>query len=143
METIRSFRDLHVWQKAVELAVKVYRITSSFPKPEQYGLTSQMRRAAVSVGSNIAEGHRRSNPDFARYLTMALGSLAELETQVEISRRIEYLSREVYDDLLDEMNQLGRQLTTLHHRVTDSMPKPATNNQQPVTDRQHPTTDSQ
>ena len=118
MDKIKSFRDLQVWQKAVDLATKIYRMTESFPKTEQYGLTSQMRRAAVSVASNIAEGHRRTNPDFARYLTIALGSLAELETQIEIAKRIDYLADPTYTDSLNDLGVLGRQLTVLHQRVT-------------------------
>ena len=81
-----SYKDLLVWQKAKSLAVAVYRATERFPKSELFGLTSQMRRAAVSVVSNIAEGQGRgSKPDFTKFLCMALGSLLELETQLEIA----------------------------------------------------------
>jgi four helix bundle protein len=117
VQKIKSYRDLQVWQRAVELAVRVYRVTQEFPKSEQYGLTSQMRRAAVSVASNIAEGQNRSNKEFGRYLEMALGSLAELETQIEIALRINYLSEEIYSELNGELNILGRQLNVLSQRV--------------------------
>ena len=131
MDKIKSFRDLQVWQKAVELATKIYQITEAFPKTEQYGLTSQMRRAAVSIASNIAEGHRRTNPDFARYLTIALGSVAELETQIEIAKRIDYLTGPTYTDSLNDLGILGRQLTVLHQRVVGQRLAPS--NQPPDT----------
>ena len=120
MDKIKSYRDLQVWQKAVELSVAVYRITDNFPKSEAYGLTSQMRRAAVSIASNIAEGHRRSNTEFARFLMMALGSLAELETQLEIARRVNYLAEDTLNELAQDADILGRQLNTLHQRVVTS-----------------------
>ncbi len=81
-----TYRDLLVWQKAKALAVEVYRATEAFPKSELFGLTSQMRKAAVSVASNIAEGQGRgSKPDFSKFLCIARGSLLELETQLEIA----------------------------------------------------------
>ena len=86
---IHSYKDLIVWQKAVDLAVKIYEMTERFPKSELYGLTSQMRRAAVSIASNIAEGRSRvSKKNFAQFLTIAHGSISELETQIEISKRV-------------------------------------------------------
>jgi four helix bundle protein len=84
-----TYRDLLVWQKAKALAVDVYRVTERFPEAELFGLTSQMRRAAVSVASNIAEGQGRgSKPDFAKFLCISRGSLLELETQLEIAREL-------------------------------------------------------
>ena len=84
--TINNFRDLRVWQSGMELVVQVYRLTQSFPREEQYGLTSQMRRAAVSVPSNIAEGHaRESSKEYLNHLSIVQGSLAELQTQIEIA----------------------------------------------------------
>jgi four helix bundle protein len=88
-----SYRDLKVWQLGVELSIEVYRLTSSFPKSEQYGLTSQLRRAAVSIASNIAEGHaRKSQVELRRYLNIAKGSLAELETQLIIAKELGFAS---------------------------------------------------
>lgn len=82
----QSFRDLQVWQRAMQLCLQVYRLTQKFPKTEIYGLTSQMRRAAVSVPSNIAEGHGRGNPaELRRFLAIARGSLCELQTQLAIA----------------------------------------------------------
>ncbi len=119
-DKIKSYRDLQVWQRAVELAVHVYQVTDNFPKSEQYGLSSQMRRAAVSVASNIAEGYGRTDTEFARYLTMARGSLAELETQLDIALRIGYLSNESYNPLSEEIGILGRQLNAFFQRVAHS-----------------------
>ena len=86
-----GYRDLIVWHRAVELTVSVYKITEEFPQSEIYGLTAQMRRSAVSIPSNIAEGSKRgSRKDFTHFLRIALGSGAELETQVEIAKRLVY-----------------------------------------------------
>ena len=117
MDKIKSYRDLQIWQKAVDLAVHVYRITESFPKSEMYGLTNQMRRASVSVASNIAEGHSRSQAELSRFLSIARGSLAELETQMEIAQRIGYLSQKDHAALSEETNTLGRQVNVFHQRV--------------------------
>lgn len=86
---INSYKELLVWQKALKLSVKVYELTEKFPKEEIYGLTSQMRRASVSIVSNIAEGRNRgTRKDFMQFLRIALGSSAELETQLQISKQI-------------------------------------------------------
>ena len=135
MDKIKSYRDLQVWQRAVELAIQIYRITDAFPKSEIYGLTSQMRLAAVSIASNIAEGYGRSEPELARYLIMARGSLAELETQAEIAKRIEYLSPKDHAELSEDINILGRQLNVFRQRVirpaNASRQQSAANNQRP------------
>ena len=83
-----SYRDLKVWQKSMDLVVRIYEVTGNFPQSETYGLTSQIRRAAVSVPSNIAEGKGRSDKDFSRFLLQARGSVWEAETQVEIALRL-------------------------------------------------------
>jgi four helix bundle protein len=86
---VQSFRDLTVWQRSIQLAVSVYQLTRGFPKEEMYGLTSQMRRAAVSVGSNIAEGHGRlGTGEYRQFLGVARGSNFELQTQLEIARAL-------------------------------------------------------
>jgi len=92
MEKVKSHKDLKVWQESMTLVVAVYKATEDFPKHEIYGLTSQIRRAAVSIPSNIAEGAgRRGNKEFIRFLYIALGSLSEVETQLEIAFRLNYL----------------------------------------------------
>ncbi|MFN2187476.1 MAG: four helix bundle protein [Candidatus Promineifilaceae bacterium] len=88
MTEIRNYRDLDIWQRAVNIAVLVYQLTNDFPQSELYGLTSQMRRSAVSIASNIAEGHSRSSREFVQFLSIARGSVSELETQIEIASRI-------------------------------------------------------
>lgn len=103
---IESHKDLIVWQKSMQLVVLVYKFTESFPSYELYGLTSQMRRAAVSIPSNIAEGKRRgTRKDFRHFLLNSFGSGAELETQIEISKRLEYGKPELrlkLEELLSE-----------------------------------------
>ena len=97
---IKSYRDLETWQKAIELVEEVYEETRSFPKEEIYGLVSQMRRAAVSVASNIAEGQGRdSRNEFLRHLSIAYGSLCELQTQMIISHKLSYFNQQTYERL--------------------------------------------
>jgi len=98
--TVRSFRDLDVWQQAMDLVTFVYRCSTVFPREETYGLTNQVRRAAVSVPSNIAEGQgRRTTKEFLNHLSFARGSLMEVQTQVEIARRLLYLKPEPAEEL--------------------------------------------
>jgi four helix bundle protein len=100
---ITSYRDLFVYQKSFELCINIYKSTEGFPKSELYGLTSQMRRAAVSIPSNIAEGQRRSGrKEFLQFLSVARGSCAELETQISISTTLSYLSAEKGNELLTD-----------------------------------------
>jgi four helix bundle protein len=92
-----SYRELIAWQKAIDVVAEVYRLTKNFPKDEMYGLTNQIRRAAVSVPSNIAEGQGRlSRGEFRHFLGQARGSVFELQTQITIAERLEYLPREVH-----------------------------------------------
>jgi four helix bundle protein len=99
MSEIRDHRDLDAWRVAREAVVETYRVSADFPKPETYGLVSQMRRAAVSVPSNVAEGQVRGVRAAISYLNIALGSLAELDTQLEVALRLEYLSSDRAADL--------------------------------------------
>src|ERR1700722_14992428 len=97
-DVIQSFRDLRVWQRGMEVVESVYRATQSFPKQELYGLTSQLRRAAVSIPANIAEGHCRQHiKEYLNFLSIAQGSIAELETEIEIAGRLNYLGPEEVD----------------------------------------------
>lgn len=115
----QSFKDLRVWRESKALAVQVYRLTQDWPVSEQFGLTSQMRRAAVSVASNIAEGSARgTHAELARYIRIALGSLAELQTQLEIAREVLpecfRSSDQPLEDLIDNLRpQLIRLLMTV------------------------------
>lgn len=109
-----SFRDLRVWNQAMEVVLAVYQETRSFPKDEMYGLTAQARRAAVSIPSNIAEGKgMHSDADFKRFLYHARGSLMELQTQVLIAQQLQYLSRVKAESLLERCTATGRSLAGL------------------------------
>lgn len=106
---IRSYKDLIAWQKALELTTAIYSITRKFPKEETFGLTSQLRRAAVSIPSNIAEGHaRNSSREFGHFLTIALGSLNEAETQLLIAQKLGYLAPETVAILLKDASEVGK-----------------------------------
>ncbi len=111
MTDVKSYRDLLVWQKGIELAAEVHRLTSVFPRDEQFGLTSQIRRAATSVPANIAEGHaRKQRREFRRFVCMAMSSLAELDTHFEVALRFGHLPPEQRAALLAKTDELGRML---------------------------------
>lgn len=113
---IQSHKDLIVWQKAMELVIAIYNLTDQLPKSEIYGLTSQMRRAVVSIPSNIAEGRRRSSrKDFRNFLLNAFGSGAELETQIEIAKNLNFsrnLDYSKVDNLLEEVMKMLNKITS-------------------------------
>lgn len=111
---MKGFRDLTAWQQAMELVTGLYRLTREFPKEETYGLTSQLRRAAVSVPSNIAEGYgRNSRNEFHQFLGHAKGSLCEVETQLEIATNLGYLSASRASEMLARVERLSRVLAGL------------------------------
>jgi four helix bundle protein len=111
---VKSYRDLETWQKALELVEEVYKETRSFPKEEIYGLVGQMRRVAVSVPSNIAEGQGRdSTNEFLRHLSIAYGSLCELQTQIIISHKLSYLNQQTYERLEDASASVARLINGL------------------------------
>src|SRR5271156_2572969 len=113
----QNYRDLIAWQKAKRVALDVYRFTRRFPKDEVYGLSSQMRRAAVSVPSNIAEGKGRySQKEFVQFLFHARGSLLELQTQISIARDLDYLDSIAFKNLESQTEELGRILNGLLNR---------------------------
>ena len=112
---VSSYRDLDVWRLAMKLAENIYYVTHAFPHRETYALSSQLQRAAVSVASNIAEGHARGyTKDYLRFIAMAMGSLAELETQLELSTRLKYVDENESNKLLGNADELGRMLRGLH-----------------------------
>ena len=125
---MHNFRKLDTWLDGVELADTIYTLTASFPKTEIYGLSSQMQRAAVSVPSNIAEGSGKgSNRDFARFVSISLGSLFELETQIEIAYRRGYISTENYYALRPRIESLQKRIYNLReHLAPDLDATPAT-----------------
>lgn len=111
---IRGNRDLEVWQRAMDLAVECYRLTGAFPANEVYGMTSQIRRAATAVPANVAEGRgRRSTGDYIRFLDIAYGSLMELETQLILANRLDYMPSRTTDALLARSSQIGKMLNGL------------------------------
>jgi four helix bundle protein len=113
-----SYRDLEAWQKSMELVVEVYRLSKQFPKGEQFGLTPQMRRSAVSIPANIAEGQGRlSRGDFARFLQIARGSLTETETHLLIAIKLEYVTREEAKPIWHRLQEASRLLTKLMHSI--------------------------
>jgi four helix bundle protein len=118
--TVKSHKELTIWKESMNLVENIYSISKSFPKEEMYGLTSQMRRCAVSVPSNIAEGAgRKGEREFARFLYIALGSLSELETQFEISIRLNYIASEVdTQSTFEKIIYIRRMLAKLIRSIT-------------------------
>lgn len=118
MGTIKSFRELEIWKKGIELVKEIYKMTAGFPKSELYGLTSQMRRCAVSIPSNVAEGFRRRHPkEFKRFLTIALGSSAELETQLVIAKELGYLEGEKESYFIEIIDHIDRMIVNLWKKL--------------------------
>lgn len=115
--TVHNFRDLIVWQKAMALTVEVYKLTRQFPKEELYVLTSQMRRAAVSIPSNIAEGHARQGREFANYLSIARGSAAEMETQLLIAVQLGYLPPEGIEAAVGLLTEIRKMSAAIANKI--------------------------
>ena len=110
---------LIVWQKSHELVLKIYEVTKDFPKDEQFGLTSQVRRAAVSIPSNIVEGKARSsNKDYKRFLLIARSSLEEVKYQMLLSKDLKYIDEKVYEDVYENMDEVGKLLGGLINKLS-------------------------
>src|SRR5712691_13134491 len=119
---MQRFTDLKVWQRSHALVLHVYRLTKSFPSDERYGLTSQLRRAVLSVPTNIAEGSKRhTNPEYARFLNIAEGSLAETEYLLMVSRDLGYLPATLTKPLLTEADELAKMLHALRSEVSKTL----------------------
>jgi len=117
-KAIQSHRDLLVWQKSMDLVVAIYRITQKLPSHEQFGLISQLRRAAVSIPSNIAEGYgRQSSGSYRQFLSVSRGSLLEVETQIEICVRLGYLAQADIGGILADITELSKMLTSLIRKI--------------------------
>jgi four helix bundle protein len=111
---MNNHKDLDVWKKAVDFVVAVYQVTSNFPKDELYGLTNQIRRASVSIPSNIAEGAaRKGKVEFKRFLYFSLGSISEIETQFIISLRLQYLTQKDFEIFINELTSIRKMLLGL------------------------------
>lgn len=111
---LKSHKDLEVWKRSVDLVTKLYELTKTFPKEELYGITNQIRRAAISIPSNISEGAaRHHHKEFQQFLYIALGSLSELETQIIISENLKYTSKTVSENIQNEVTELRKMLIGL------------------------------
>ena len=115
---IKSYKDLNIWKRSIGLVEDIYKITQNFPKEEIYGLTSQLRRAAVSIPSNIAEGFTRlHNKEYRQFLYISLGSCAELNTQIIISSRLSYISSEKANGTLNEIEEISKMIVGLIKKI--------------------------
>lgn len=115
---MKNFKELLVWQKAIKLVSIIYDTTKNFPPDERYGLLNQVRRSAVSIPSNIAEGHMRTtNKDFRQFLAIARGSCAELETQIVIAYQLSYINKEIYDSLTLKIEEVSKMLSSLYSKL--------------------------
>ncbi|MDI9874354.1 four helix bundle protein [Flectobacillus rivi] len=118
MTQIKSFRDLLVWQKSMSLVTSIYQLTRDFPHAEMFGLTSQLRRASISIPSNIAEGYgRNTSKDYLRYLQIALGSLYEMQTQLEIASNLHFLDIVDFKKMISLCLEIERMLTSLIAKI--------------------------
>jgi four helix bundle protein len=116
---VQSFRDLQVWQRAIQLSVAIYSLTKDFPREELYGLSSQIRRSAVSVPSNIAEGHGRLNTgEYRQFLGIARGSNFELQTQLEIARALGFGNSKLLNEAEGLSHEVGKMLFSILEKVT-------------------------
>ncbi len=117
--SFKSYRDLEVWQKGMACAKVVYQETQGFPSEERFGLVNQMRRAAVSIPSNLAEGHARfGTAEFMRFISIAIGSVAELETQILLSAELGYLKAGAGKQLLSQLDTIGKMLRGLQRSLS-------------------------
>lgn len=119
---MNTHKDLTAWQKSMDLVTELYKITKTFPSDEMYGLTSQIRRSAVSIPSNIAEGAgRRYKREYVRFLHISLGSLSELETQITIAFNLEYISKETYKKIDNQITEIIRMLVSLIAKFKETL----------------------
>jgi four helix bundle protein len=117
---VRHYRELKVWQAGMELAVKCYDVTRGFPKEEMFGLTTQIRRSAVSIPANLAEGQgRQSTKEFLNFISIARGSLMELETHLQLSHRVSLLQKPVLEELLKLTDEISRMLSGLRNSLRE------------------------
>jgi len=116
---MKTFRDLKIWQKSMSMVTATYNVTTKFPKEEIFGLTSQMRRAAASIPSNIAEGYgRETRKEMARYLAISIGSLYEFQTQIEIANNIRYLDKTDFKELYADSRELEAMMKSFIRKLS-------------------------
>jgi four helix bundle protein len=119
MEEEKGFKKLTVWQKAYHFVLSVYKHSQTFPSSELYGLTSQIRRASVSISANIAEGsERKSKKEFLQFISIARGSLAEVETYLVLAKDLEYIHEQVFNELEEQRKEIGRLLRGLYRSLS-------------------------
>lgn len=119
---MKTFRDLLIWQKAMALVTQTYTVTTNFPKEEQFGLTSQIRRCSISIPSNVAEGFGRgTNKDYYRFLTISIGSLFEFQTQIEIAYNLKYISETEFNAIFESSRELERMLGSFMNKVKETL----------------------
>jgi four helix bundle protein len=117
---MKTYRDLVVWQKAILFVTQIYKALKVFPQEELYALTSQMKRSAVSIPSNIAEGYgRKSKKDYIRFLQIAMGSIFEMQTQLEISKNLKFLSESNFNELFESSREIERMLSSLISKINN------------------------
>lgn len=115
-----TFRDLLIWQKSMILVTEVYQLTNSFPKEEIYGLSSQIRRSSISIPSNIAEGYGRDgNKDYLKFLNIAIASLFEMQTQLEISFNLKYITEIQFNKIHEESREIERMLSSFTRKIKE------------------------
>jgi four helix bundle protein len=119
---IKNYQELNIWKRSVEMAIEIYNTSKNFPKEELYGLTSQIRRASVSIPSNIAEGFNRyHNKEFRQFLYISLGSCAEVETQLFIAQRLNYVDQEKASKLIKELGEIGKMINSLIKKINGNL----------------------
>lgn len=118
MKKIKTYRELIVWEKSISLVNQIYKVSKQFPNDENFGLTSQLRRSAVSVPSNIAEGYgRNSLNDYIRFLNISVGSLYEIQTQIEIAFNLEYVEKRHFEELYENTKEIERMMSSLIRKL--------------------------
>lgn len=127
---MQDFRNLEVWRKSHAITISIYQITASFPRDERFGLTSQLRRAAASIGANLAEGcGRGSDAEFKRFVQIALGSASELDYHILLARDLQMMQSTVYDQLRKDLQSARRMLAGLLRRLNSNSQQPTANSQ--------------
>jgi len=110
---IKTFRDIKIWQLSMELVTNIYKVTIDFPETEKYGLVSQLRRCSVSVPANIAEGFgRNSQGDFKRFVNISMGSLFEIQTQIEVAKNLNFITEEIFEKLYSDTREIERMMSS-------------------------------
>ncbi len=118
MEEVKSYRNLIVWQKSIEVCTLIYRLTQDFPRDETFGITSQLKRAAISVPTNISEGHsRNSKKEYRHFVGIARGSLTEIETLITLTKNLQFTSENKITEITDLCTEIGKMLTSLNRKL--------------------------